>query len=163
MLQLSLLRHAKSSWEHEDLTDHERPLKERGMHDTKIMAQEILKRNYLPDQIISSTSRRTRETIQRFLDNTSLSESIVSFDRALYHAWAKDLLKYVQQHGKGNHVMLVGHNPGIHEFLEHISDERIEKFPTCGFAIMSLTCGSWKEAEYGCAKLDEFIYPSMFR
>ena len=30
MKQLTLMRHAKSSWHHEDLTDFERPLNERG-------------------------------------------------------------------------------------------------------------------------------------
>ncbi|MFW5807576.1 MAG: SixA phosphatase family protein [Spirochaetota bacterium] len=163
MLRLSLLRLAKSSWEHDNLTDHERPLKERGLHDTRLMAAELKKRSLLPDAIACSTSRRTRETIRIFLDETGLSDSIVVYDRALYHAWATGILEYVNNHGNGSHLMIVGHNPGIHEFVEHMSDSRIEKFPTCAFAMLTIDTDKWSNVKYDNAELTEYLYPSMFR
>ena len=35
MKTLLLMRHAKSSWKEENLSDHERPLKKRGRKDAK--------------------------------------------------------------------------------------------------------------------------------
>lgn len=163
MLQLALLRHAKSSWEHENLIDHDRPLKERGHKDTALMANEMISREILPDAILSSTSRRTMETVETFLSVSGLPKSIVTYDRTLYHAWAKGILDFVKDNGSGSRLMVVGHNPGIHEFTEHMSDRRIEKFPTCALALLSLDITSWGELKYCCAELTEFFYPSMLR
>lgn len=163
MLRLSLMRHAKSSWEYDDLTDHERPLKERGIEDSRLIASELMKRELLPECIASSTSRRTRETVRIFLSESGLPESTVTYDRCLYHAWAKGIFDYVMKNGNTNHMMIVGHNPGIHEFVEHMTDSRIEKFPTCGFAMLLIHCDSWSDITYGNASLDEFLYPRILR
>ncbi len=163
MLKLSLLRHAKSSWEHDNLIDHDRPLKERGLADTRLIAAEMKKKGILPDQIFSSTSRRTQETVRIFLEVTGLRDSIVTYDRSLYHAWAKGILEYVQHHAAGNHVMVVGHNPGIHEFVEHMADTRIEKFPTCALAYLTIKSDSWGSMKYCCSELTDFFFPSMLR
>ena len=37
MLNLYVMRHAKSSWENPDLSDYQRPLNKRGRHNAKLM------------------------------------------------------------------------------------------------------------------------------
>jgi phosphohistidine phosphatase len=39
MKSLLILRHAKSSWKHPELTDHERPLNKRGKRDAPRMGE----------------------------------------------------------------------------------------------------------------------------
>lgn len=41
MKQLTLIRHAKSSWDYPSLTDHDRPLGERGLRDAPRMGQHL--------------------------------------------------------------------------------------------------------------------------
>jgi len=53
---LLILRHAKSSWKHPELTDYDRPLNKRGKND----AQQIGK--LIPDLIMSSLSTRAYAT-----------------------------------------------------------------------------------------------------
>jgi len=46
MKSLLILRHAKSSWKHPELTDHDRPLNKRGKRDAPRMG-EILRSEHL--------------------------------------------------------------------------------------------------------------------
>lgn len=55
MKSLLILRHAKSSWKHQELTDHDRPLNKRGKKDAARMGKLLKKENLIPDLIISST------------------------------------------------------------------------------------------------------------
>jgi len=52
MKSLLILRHAKSSWKHPELTDHDRPLNKLGKRDAPRMGK-ILRSEYLiPEAII---------------------------------------------------------------------------------------------------------------
>ena len=50
--RLVLMRHAKSDWGDNSLSDHDRPLNRRGMEDAPSMAQWIEENDLIPDQII---------------------------------------------------------------------------------------------------------------
>ena len=62
MKKLLIIRHAKSSWANSNETDFERPLNDRGRMNAPEMAERLVKRNVLPDAIISSAAKRTIET-----------------------------------------------------------------------------------------------------
>jgi phosphohistidine phosphatase len=64
MKSVLVLHHAKSSWKHPDLTDHERPLNKRGKRDAPSMGRLLKKENLIPDIIISSTAIRARATAE---------------------------------------------------------------------------------------------------
>ncbi|MBV9338789.1 MAG: histidine phosphatase family protein, partial [Solirubrobacterales bacterium] len=61
--QLYVLRHAKSSWDDPMLDDHDRPLAPRGRKAAKLIGEHIQKAGIEPDQVLCSSSRRTRETL----------------------------------------------------------------------------------------------------
>ena len=60
--RLIVLRHAKSAWDTDAATDHERPLNKRGRRDALRVAEKIAKLGWQPEQVISSDAERTRET-----------------------------------------------------------------------------------------------------
>ncbi|MGR3493424.1 MAG: SixA phosphatase family protein, partial [Shimia sp.] len=49
MNRLILMRHAKSSWDHPDLTDHDRPLNERGREAAVRVGGWLRDQGWLPD------------------------------------------------------------------------------------------------------------------
>ena len=55
MLKLYVMRHAKSSWDHSNLDDHERPLSKRGKKNAKKIC-ELFKKN--PNKHIAFTKDR---------------------------------------------------------------------------------------------------------
>lgn len=93
----------------------------------------------------------------------------VQLVEALYHATAETLLDIVKSTSREiKHVMLVGHNPGMHSFAYMMvgtgSGESLNqlaiKFPTAALAILSLPMG-WANCEYGTAELHTFMSPKL--
>ena len=114
------MRHAKSSWADETMSDHERPLSERGEKATDAVAHALVARGYAPDIVWSSDSKRTRQTATRLI-RIIPGPQIINYNSDFYHASAEQVLaicgKQVVPSGK---LMLLGHNPGwaaLHEYF----------------------------------------------
>ena len=60
------------------------------------------------------------------------------------------------------HVMVVGHNPSMHEINEYLGNKFINKYPTCCLAALSID-SSWNELPQGCGNLDFLKKPSELR
>jgi phosphohistidine phosphatase len=114
MRQLLLLRHAKSSWDDKALPDQDRPLSPRGRRAAAAMRLVMRDLGLAPDMVVLSPSRRTRQTLEALepWDDAPLIEPMDS----LYLATAPQLLDVL--HGVPEtvrSVLLIGHNPGMHE------------------------------------------------
>ncbi|MDA3900218.1 MAG: histidine phosphatase family protein [Spirochaetes bacterium] len=162
MLRLSLVRHAKSSWKNDLISDHERPLKTRGINDSKMMAKVLLDRGFVPSFIYCSTALRSQLTVQLMNEVFGLQGEHIRYDSMLYRAWADNLLAYAKNESKNEHTMIVAHNPGIHELIEKLTDTHLEKFQTGAVASIVFDCQHWSDIDYGTGKLDEYLYPRMF-
>ena len=68
MKRIVLVRHAKSSWEH-DVTDLKRPLSNTGYNDALLMSGVFNNLNIKIDTIFSSPALRTKQTAEVFLKN----------------------------------------------------------------------------------------------
>jgi len=57
--------------------------------------------------------------------------------------------------------MLVGHNPGLTDFVNTLSEEEtnIDNIPTCGIVAFEVREESWKALKWGQAKMTFFDYP----
>src|SRR5262249_7988942 len=91
---LYLLRHAKSSWDDADRTDHDRPLAARGRRAADAIARHMREQAIAPALVLSSTARRARETAERI--QPALGTATIEYERALYGARAVDLLERVR-------------------------------------------------------------------
>ena len=133
MIRLALVRHAKSDWSSPGLADHDRPLSERGQRDAPVMAARLAGEGFAPDVIVSSTALRARTTAQAFADVFGMP---VDLQRRLYGAPGEALLTAVCEAGAAGAacVMLVAHNPGITDLAYALSQERIDRMPTCAIA-----------------------------
>ena len=84
----------------------------------------------------------------------------INQDKKLYHAGGDTFLATIQSLDDSlDHVMLVGHNPGLTEFADDLLNAGIGNIPTAGFVCGQLKIESWKEAKWGCGKLETFDYP----
>ena len=147
MKSLLILRHAKSSWKHPELTDHDRPLNKRGKRDAPRMGK-ILRSEYLiPEAIISSTAARTRAIVEA-IAKASGYKGKIALNRSLYAAGPEAYLKVL--HELSDHykrVLVVGHNPGLEELLEMFTGET-QIMPTCTLAHVKFSIDSWIELDY---------------
>ena len=144
MLELLILRHAKSSWANPGMRDHQRPLNERGRKAASRMGRLVHEEDLVPDLILSSDSTRTKETVRLFTKASGFSGS-VQFANELYHASCKSLLAAARGAGEAKRVLLVAHNPGMEDLVELLGGE-FEIFPTAALAYVQLHIDSWVDA-----------------
>ena len=116
-----LMRHAKSDWSGGVTDDYLRPLAERGIRDACRMGEWLNQSGYLPRSIMSSPAFRTQQTAKLFGAGLGWdTESITSWHKALFHG-SKSTIREALRLGHGPcGVMLVGHNPGLEEFLQWV-------------------------------------------
>lgn len=144
MKTVLLMRHAKSSWADGSISDHDRPLNERGITAAGKMGELISEVGLIPEVILSSSSKRTKETIKYFLERCPFSGDVF-YTRDLYHGGPEEILESLQQWGDGySHVMVVGHNPGMEYAVEEFTGER-ERMVTAAIAQIEFEHGSWNE------------------
>lgn len=151
MKTLLLLRHAKSSWEDRSLSDHDRPLNERGERDAPRMGRLLREEDLWPDLILSSTARRARRTTELLFadpdEDTPDGDTEVRYLSELYMADPEDCLATVRRvGGEARSVLVVGHNPGLEMLLQSLIDEW-HRLPTAAVARIDLPVDTWKDLE----------------
>src|SRR5215217_6188343 len=117
MKTLYVLRHAKSSWENNDLADFDRPLNDRGKKAAPLMGEVIKSNGFAPELILSSPAVRARETARLVKESAGLHAEIKHNER-IYEA-SPQTLQYIAASidDRFNSAMIVGHNPGMEGFV----------------------------------------------
>lgn len=134
------MRHAKSSWEYPELTDHERPLNKRGIRDSPIIAKFLLKLEWSPDRILVSSSKRTIETMDGLM---SIFGAVPYEVRpGIYHASLPDLIEELGIIKEGT-TMIIGHNPGSELLVQYLSQSWHE-MPTATAVLLFEEENKWK-------------------
>lgn len=124
MKRLTLMRHAEARWKDADLSDLERPLNRRGTAAAEAMARRLLERQLIPDLLLVSPARRTRQTAEIVARELSIPARRVVHEEALYLASADDVLKVVQGAGpRVGHLLVIAHNPGVSELVQRLVPE----------------------------------------
>lgn len=156
MRQIILIRHAKSSWEH-DVIDHERPLKQRGVNDAKIIAKELKNHNLKIDKVIVSDAQRTQQTAEIMIPVIKVHQSIVSFSHKLYDFAGYNLTEVVKSCNNDiNTLMVFGHNHAITSFVNTFGSQYIDNVPTCGVVVINFQVESWDKIKKGETVLTMF-------
>jgi phosphohistidine phosphatase len=169
MRQLLLLRHAKSSWDDPRMPDHARPLNARGRRAAHAIREVMRNLNLAPDLVLVSSARRTLQTLEQLepWDETPIIEPLDS----LYLTAAPQLLQVL--HGVAEtvrSVLLIGHNPGLHELATLLAGDAVarpatndarrlaEGFPAAGLAEFAIAV-RWAELGAGAGRLVRFVCP----
>jgi phosphohistidine phosphatase len=162
MKTLYLLRHAKSSWKDETLSDVERPLNDRGRKASKAIGGFLKNENIVPDLVLSSPAVRARQTTDIVMEAAKL-ESDLRFDERIYEASAQRLMEVLKQIDRSKKaVLLVGHNPGLEDFLELLTGN-VETMPTGTLSKVVLTASNWTAIEGKAGKLEWIVTPKHMK
>jgi len=139
--RIIIMRHAKSSWDFPNLSDHDRPLNKRGLRDAPRIADELVKREWNPDLILVSSSVRTKQTLESMSHQFGDVTSIIKPE--IYHASLQDLLIVLEEIIEEGTTMILGHNPGSEMLVKHLSDQW-QIMPTASAALLSKSGKNWK-------------------
>ncbi len=160
MKTLYIIRHAKSSWSSSAKSDFERPLNKRGERDAPIMGDMLKQKNILPDLIIASPANRAKTTAMIIANSILYKEDDIFFIKDLYLASNEEILDILKSVDPAiNSLFLVGHNPGLTDLINQLSDRHIDNLPTTGIYAIEFDVSSWKLLDSSCAKTLFFEYP----
>jgi phosphohistidine phosphatase len=167
-LTLTLLRHAKSSWDDAIPRDFDRPLNKRGEKAAMLMGVWVKREGLVFDHVLASPAVRVIDTIDQFVKGTG--ERIdANWDRRIYLASSATLMDVLRdQSDEYKSVLMVGHNPGMEDLVfDIVPDDGSsplrelvwEKYPTGALARMELDIDSWANIDRKCGQLTHFIRP----
>lgn len=156
--RLWILRHAKSSWDHPGLDDHERPLAPRGRKAAARIARWAAANDMRPELVLCSTAVRAQATLE--LVRRGIGNPEERIDRSLYHASIDDILgRIAATPGDVEGVLLIGHNPTLHELTVALAPPGPDAYPTGALAGLRLEIDSWAELRPGCGLIETFVVP----
>lgn len=167
MRQLLLLRHAKSAWDDPALADHARPLNGRGKLAARRMAAEMTRLGLLPDVVLVSSARRTRQTLEA-LQPLDGSPILHVMDQLYLAPWEGLLDVLHQVPDTARSVLVIGHNPGLHDLALNLVAPHAEAtpalfrlregYPTAGLTEFAIAA-PWHGLTDGGGRLMHFIAP----
>jgi phosphohistidine phosphatase len=163
MLQLTLVRHAKSNWGDTTLSDFDRPLNERGFRDTPLIGNVLNEKLAICDHIISSPAKRAITTANLLAEKLGHPEEDVIQDQKLYNASLHTLLKVIHELDSAvKHCVLVAHNPGLSLLADHLDSGQTGDLPTCAVVSFTFELNDWQAIGRGNGKLVLFEYPKKY-
>lgn len=152
MNRLIVLRHAKAA-QVPGSADAERPLTERGERDAGRAGRVLRELGLVPDLVLCSPSVRTRRTAELVLAELAPAAP-VEYEREIYEAYADDLLELVRRTDpEVRTLLLVGHNPGVHELTRLLADPPQDgPFPPGALAVIEAEV-AWAELWPGSGRM----------
>jgi phosphohistidine phosphatase len=180
--RLMLMRHAKADWP--DVADQRRPLAKRGRHDAPVIGRWLREHGYLPDVVVCSSARRTRQTWELVAPELGGSPKVTFDDRA-YDAGEMALLYLARELPASCQAgLLIGHNPAISDLAASLTEPSAGdaaanadadatgdtaegaanplagvRFPTAAVAVLEFA-GDWADLAPGGARLLDFAAPA---
>lgn len=161
MKELYLLRHAKSDWDDDSISDHERPLNKRGFRDAPAMGNLMKREGMVPDLVVSSTALRAKTTAELVTKEINRKPADIILMGSLYLASAAEILAQIRQTDESTErLLLVAHNPGITNLVNRLAGNPVNsiEMPTCGLA-QFIFPGKWCDANYASFRLIHFYTP----
>ena len=158
MRELILLRHAHAEPASTGQADLDRPLSPIGLAEAERDGKWLKENNLLPDCVVSSPSRRTRETLEAVLGITGYVEQ--KLEDRVYEATPGTLAELVDAHRDVDRLMLVGHNPGLEQLVALMADGRTGDYRGMapgGVAVLQFP--KERSIEPGVAELTAFWWP----
>lgn len=143
MKMLTLVRHAKSSWDEEGLADKDRPLNDRGKRDAPKMGEQLAKRGVAADLILSSPAVRAFTTAEIIAKAIGYKRKDIVVDERIYASEPEVLLDIICTIDDAHErVMIFGHNPEMTSLAQRFSPDILD-MPTCAVAEFVFDVRHW--------------------
>jgi phosphohistidine phosphatase len=142
--KLFIIRHAKSSWEHEGLDDIDRPLAERGIRNAAEMAERLRKIKLQPRLILSSPANRALNTALIMSKIWRMRPEDLQVHEPLYDAYISEIEQVIS--GVPDDITalaIFGHNPSFTSYANHFLKKPLDNLPTAGVVVVTLESKKW--------------------
>ena len=155
MTTLIVLRHGKAA-DGIGMADADRPLTGRGRRDATAAGEHLRGLGLAPRLVLCSPAVRARQTLEALRLG---AESTVSYERRIYQNDVDlmfDLIKTTVTDAES--VLVIGHNPALHQFVADLGAPELDRFPTSACAVLTVE-GAWADLAPGGAVLSSYWTP----
>lgn len=161
MKTLFLIRHAKSSWEHPEQPDFERPLTEQGITDVHELSKQLIKKHKIkPNLIICSNANRSIQTAEIFAKEFKYPADKIVTDKRIYTEGVEELVKIVTSlDNKFDTIFFIGHNPGLTWLTHFLADDAHMNITTCGIVGINFATDAWENIIEAEGKVLCYLHP----
>lgn len=160
MKYLTIIRHAKSSWEQPELDDIARQLNERGKGAIKIIGKHLQEQHLQPDLIISSPAVRAHETAKGISEWVQYDKKKILVEPVVYFGTSSAIMEMLKGiDDQYQDVFLFGHEPILSSLIFQLSRTHLEKFPTCSVFRIAFKTDEWSAIKTGSREL--FVFPKQ--
>ena len=140
---LYLLRHAKAVEGGILYEDKDRPLSEKGLKDARRLGENLLKKSFRFDRILTSPAMRTIETAQLVAKGLGYKKNDITIEGHLYSSNVEAILNLIDSTAnKINSLLIVGHNPEISGLASYLSGKSIS-MDTCSMVELIFEIKDW--------------------
>ncbi len=168
MRRLMLLRHAKTEQAPPGARDRDRTLTKRGRDDAPVIGAYMARHSLVPALALVSPATRAQETWALVAAAFAEPPKLVT-EPGLYGTTAEKLLALIGETREVPSLLLVGHNPSLHDLAKLLiasgdgkARERLnEKLPTAGLVLIDLPIEDWALAHPHCGRLERFVSPRL--
>ena len=158
MKTLFLVRHASSNLDYGNLKDFERILSDQGKIEAKLMGKRLFKMNNIPEHIISSGAQRAISTACILSHELNYDKDQIEINNSIYNTSYDNLVSIIKDTlNDYQKLMIVGHNPSLHNVSQILSSENINNFPPATICCIDFDNHDWNQIIKG--ELQFFIFP----
>ncbi len=162
MKTITLMRHAKSSWDDALQSDRSRPIIQKGIERTHKMIEHLKKEGFSPDFVLTSPAVRAMETAQMMADAFGIENEYFREEPGIYTADPDDFYDFCFDLPEPCfHVLIVGHNPAISMFAHKFPDSITHYLPTSGMVSIEFKADNWESLPVSTHKVKFVLFPKM--
>jgi len=163
LLELLIMRHAKSDWGAGLSSDFERPLAPRGTKAAKRMGKYLTKIEAIPDLILSSPAVRARTTAE--LANRAGRWNVpMDVVPSFYGGSCADVIEAIRTAGgSAERILVAGHEPTWSDLVSVLTGGSSVSMPTAAVACIGCNGSSWSGLGPGCAELLWHVTPRIIQ
>lgn len=163
MKNLILVRHGKSSWSF-DVSDRDRPLKERGVNDGHLIAGKFREKKLQVDAIYSSPANRALHTCTIFLRKLRYPYEKFQLSEELYEFSGEDVMTFARNLDNSlDTVMIFGHNYAYTNVANQWGNLSIDNVPTTGLVHLQFDTNNWKDIGNENGQTIQTLFPKDFK
>jgi phosphohistidine phosphatase len=124
------------------------------------MGEKINAQDIRPSLIVSSPAERAWATARIIADSIGYPREFLQRDERLYLATVDSIIEVIADQDSGfNHIMVVGHNPGLTQFANFLVPNITSNVPTCGVVSVVVDTDEWNLRARPDVTLTLFDYP----
>lgn len=155
-----LIRHSKATREYSQINDSDRPLTEKGCHDTEKMSLILKDHTNSVDLILTSTAVRAYASALIYSKHLGYHPNNIQLEKNLYMTGSKDMLAILKNLDESvNSVIMIAHNPGLERLVKLLTGTESLHFSTSGIAMLDSKIRNWNELDSGSCNLLSYRHP----